>query len=253
MKIRFLVIIFIIGSCTPKEKGKLIPRKDLVPLLIDMHIADALALNHSISEQFDNLDSSLLYSSVLTKHGYSKEELISTLENYSSKPDKLIKVYDEVFSALSKKSEEAKAIRNKYSLSSLDIVWKPDAFRFVISGDTVHYPSAFEFPIDSIGTYILTASIKMTSEDKSVNPRIIAFFFSPERDVPEYRQYFRETPIPKAKYPREYTLVEECIDSTFTHMRIIIPEYDNKDTSFYKKMNISNLRVGKLKSEKEEK
>jgi len=248
----FCVIILSFSiSCNQKESERYIPRKDLIPLLIDMHIADALAMNHSITDQFTDLDSSMIYSSVLNKHGYSKDELLNTMEHYSTKPDKLIKIYDEVFSELSIKAEEAKSVRDKYSISNLDQIWKSETTRFNVTGKDEMYPSAFEFPIDSCGIYVLHASIKMTFNDSSVNPRIIACFFSPDKDESEYRHYFSDTPIPKAKYAREYTLIEECKDCSFTHMRIIIPEYDNEDSAFYKQAEISRLRVGKLKPEKE--
>lgn len=214
-----------------------------------MHIADALAVNRTVNDQFQNLDSSLVYSSVLNKHGYTKNELVKTMEYYTTKPDKLAKIYDEVFSELSRESEKFKATRNKYSYSNTDDVWKAKNTRYRITGREAMYPKAFEFPIDSFGTYVIHVSIKMTDEDSSKNARLIAYFFSPENDVPEKRLYFKKTPIPKSKYPREYILVKKCKDSSLTHMRIIIPSYENEDSTFYKRAEISNLRVRKLKEE----
>ena len=72
----FLTFIF---ACKHRDKDNIIPRRDLVPLLIDMHIADAMALNTSVSGQFGGLDSSLLYQSVLDKYGYTKDDLTRTL------------------------------------------------------------------------------------------------------------------------------------------------------------------------------
>ena len=216
-----------------------------------MHIADALAVNRTINDQFENLDSSMVYSSVLKKHGYTKNELVRTMEYYTTKPDKLAKIYDEVFSELSRESEKLKATRNKYSYSNTKDVWKATTSRYRITGREAIYPKAFEFPIDSLGTYVITVLIKMTEEDSSRNARLIAYFFSPENDVPEKRLYFKETSLPKSKYPREYTLVKKCKDPSLTHMRIIIPKYENEDSTFYKHTEISNLRVRKLKEEGE--
>ncbi len=243
----FLVIIFV--SCGQKENERLIPRKDLIPLLIDMHIADAIAMNHTINNQFKDLDSSRIYSSVIKKHGYSKEELLSTMKYYSSRPKKITSIYDEVFSELSIRAEEAKSARNKYNTSNLDIIWKPEESRYIITGKESQYPKAFEFPIDSAGIFVINASVKITDEDSSLNPRITAYFFSQENDALQHRLYFDETPLPKSRYAREYTLVQKCIDPSFTHMKIIIPEYDNEDTAFYKRTEIYNLRVGRLKNE----
>jgi hypothetical protein len=245
----FLSLSFILFSCGQKENEKLIPRKKLVPLLIDMHIADALAMNHTINDQFKDLDSSRIYSSVLKKHGYSKEELLNSMDYYSSRPEKITSIYDEVFSELSLKAEEAKATRNKYHASNTDIIWKSEKPRYIITGKKSQYPPPFEFPLDSAGIYVLNASVKITDEDSSLNPRITAYFFSQDNDVPQHRLYFDKTPLPKSRYTREYILVQKCIDSSFTHMRIIIPEYDNEDTAFYKQTEIYNLRVGRLKNE----
>jgi hypothetical protein len=43
----FLFVIITFLSCSKKDGEKYIPRKDLIPLLIDMHIADALAMNRA--------------------------------------------------------------------------------------------------------------------------------------------------------------------------------------------------------------
>lgn len=252
MRIWFLLIIITIFSVScghNKGEKKLLSQKDIVPLLIDMHIADALSMNNAINSQFKDLDSSMIYSSVLKKHSCTKDKLIKSLTYFSSKPLIIKEIYDQVFSALSKQAEEAKILRNKYSTSNTTNVWRAKNSRIIITSRDSLYPPAFEFPIDSMGIYVLSVSIKMTDKDSSVNPVITAYFFSQENDNPEHRQYFSKTYIPKSKYSREYTLVEECKDSAFTHMRLIIPEYDNIDSSFYKQINILNLRVGKLKDE----
>ncbi|MGD2035984.1 MAG: DUF4296 domain-containing protein [Bacteroidales bacterium] len=242
-----ILIVTVIFSCGRQKTDKDIPRKDLIPLLVDMHIADALAMNHAISDQFKGLDSTMIYSSVLNKHGYTKDELTNTLEYYSSRPEKLTEIYDEVFSELSKRSEEAKTQYNKYSFSTKNAVWKSDRSSYRILGKKAAYPEPFELPLDSPGIYALHASMKMDEEDSSLNPRIIAYFYDSINDVPENRSYFDTIQIPKSKFTRVYTLINEYDGSAFTNMRIIIPEYDNKDTSFYKNTHIYNLRVSRHK------
>jgi hypothetical protein len=248
--VSFCILIF---SCSESAQKKIIPRKDLIPLLVDMHLSDAMAMNYNINEQFGGLDSSLLYNSVLNSYGYTKENFVQTIEYYSREPEKLIKIYDEVFSILSKRSEETKTLYDSYSIRKTKNIWKPKQAHFRIYGDTAHYQPMFDFAIDTIGTYVLSVEIKITEKDQSVNPRLVAYFYNAENDKPEKRINFEETSVLKSSFKREYTLVKECPDFSYNRIRLIVPMYDNKEETFFKDMEISNLRVSLMKPEKQKK
>jgi hypothetical protein len=215
-----------------------------------MHIADAIALNYNINEQFGGLDSSLLYNTVLASYGYTKEQFIHTIEYYTNEPEKLIKIYDEVFSILSKKSEETKAVYDSYSVARTRSIWKPKQSRYAIKGDTAHYPPMFDFAIDTVGTFVLVAEVKITTKDSSVNPRIVAFFYNPKNDVSKSRVYFEETGLYKSPFKREYSISQECRNPELTRMRVIIPMHDTSDSLFFKDVEITNLRVALVLPEK---
>lgn len=246
----YFTILLLIFNCSRTEQKKVIPKRDLVSLLVDIHIHDAIAMNYNINEQFGGLDSAILYSTVLDSYGYSKEDFIRTIEHYTKDPEKLIKVYDDVFSELSKRAEETKTLYETYSTRKTKLIWKPKIVHYRIYGDTASYPAAFEITIDTSGTYVLSTEIKMTKKDQSKNPRIVAYFYNASNDNGNKRLYFDETSFIKSNFKREYTLVKECDSKEFDRIRIIIPEYENKDESFFKDLDISNLRVSLVKPEK---
>jgi hypothetical protein len=240
-------------SCSQDNKQKIIPRKDLVNLMVDMHIADAIALNYNINEQFGGLDSALLYNTVLNSYGYTKEQFVYTLNYYTKEPEKLTKIYDEVFTILSRRSEETKALYSSYSVALTRNIWKPKQSRFIARGDTAHYPSMFDFAVDTIGDFVIISEIKITTKDSSIRPRIVAYFYNPKDDIPKNRVYFDETELHKSAYKREYSISKECTDPELSRIRLIIPMHDTGDSLFYKDFEMYNLRVSLVLPKKPEK
>ena len=247
------LLAFTFLSCSRKDKDNIIPRRDLIALLADIHITDAMAMNNMLNEQFGGLDSTLLYQTVFEKHGYTKDEFIRTLRYYSSDTEKLIGIYDDVFTEVSKLSEEAKELHTSMTASRTDLIWKPNQTKYNIHGDSMLYPPVFDIDIDTTGIFILMAEIKITPKDESVNPRILAYFYNPFRDDPENRIYFDETPLPKSNYLREYLLSKECTDTSLSRMRIIIPMHNTPDTVFSKAFDMQNLRVSLYRTGKKNK
>lgn len=244
--IPLILAICLTLACGRRETKRLIPQKKLIPLLVDLHVTDALAVNTTISDQFGKLDSTLLYSTVLESHGYTKDQLFTTLDYYTNKPEILMEIYDEVFAMLSARSEEAKAEYNKYSSQNTRHIWRPKQHRFKIIGDTVDYPVFDSIEIDSKGTYILNLSIKINKADESVNPTLVAYFYSTENDNPETRKYFEKIELHKSKYARELMLIYELRDSTLNHMRIIPVSFENADSVFYRSMEMYSVRLSQL-------
>jgi hypothetical protein len=248
--IRFLPLIIalvLLFSCKNDGSKKLIPRKELIPLLVDLHVTDAIAVSSTLSDQFGKLDSALLYGTVMDRYGYSKEELFQTLNYYTSKPEKLMEIYDEVFALLSARSEEAKAEYNKYSSQNTRHIWRPEKNRFEIRGDTIKYPVFDNISIDSLGTYIIDLSIKLNKEDESLDPVLQAYYYDPLNDAPENREYFEEIRLHKSKYARELLLIKELTNPKLTRLRIVPVSYKNEDSTFNKDLELYSLRVSQLK------
>lgn len=244
------MFIFISLACNREEKN-IIPRKNLVPILVDLHITDAIAANHLLNEQFGGFDSAMLYNTLFEKYGTTKEIFLNTLRHYSKKSDVLVNIYDDVFSQLSKMSEEAGKNYSSTNPANTTLVWKPDTNRYQAKGDSVSYPPVFDIDIDTQGTFVIIAEVKITRKDSSVNPRITAFFYRPGKDSVKSMEYFKEASLFKTDYMREYRLVREYKDKLPAKLRIIIPEQDSPDTLFMKSFEMQNLHLSLVKSDKE--
>jgi hypothetical protein len=242
----FLFLALSLAGChREKSERKYIPEEDMVNLLVEIHITDAIAMNHDINKNFRNFDSTLLYSGVLDRHGYSQEQMQNTLEYYSYRPEKFIKLYNKVFTILSKQNDEAKGNYSSIHNSRTNQVWRSQKSRFSIFGDSLSYPDPFDIEIDTTGTFVLTVEVKINMRDQSVNPTIEAYFYDPEDSVSDSRIYLAQQPLMKSdhKRPREYAFVKEMKDSRFSRMLITIPKVENTDTLFHKGIEIRNLRV----------
>jgi len=106
-----LTLLFLfLYSCTQSEqkiqKSELIPAKDLVPVLADLHLADGLLSISEIRNYYNDMDSLGQYSSILESYGYSLEQLNNTIEYYSSYPEALNEIYEKVITQLSEMEVE---------------------------------------------------------------------------------------------------------------------------------------------------
>ena len=103
--ITILTFLFLfLYSCTQPEqkfqKSELIPPKDLVQVLYDLHLADGLLSLSEVRNDYNDMDSLGQYLSILTSHGYSLEQLNNTIEYYSSDPETLNEIYEKVITQL---------------------------------------------------------------------------------------------------------------------------------------------------------
>ncbi len=234
-------------ACTGREKIKLIPRRELIPLLVDINIADAIVSNPQLTGQFGNVDSASFYGSIYQKHHHTKQELDKTLMYYSNKPNKLIDIYNAVFAELSIRSENNKSTLTRYSAFENKTIWRSTK-NIIIDGDTVSYPHPLDIRIDSVGHYLITALIKMENTDQSINPRIKAYFYDSSRNDNRNITYFKEFPLTKSNFDREYQLEQVVKNPALSHLRIIIPEYDSTGKAFHKNIKISNISVIRLRA-----
>jgi hypothetical protein len=241
-----LTVCLILPGCR-ENRETIIPKKQLVEMMVDMYICDALAMNNFLCSQLGGLDSTAIYSSLTAKYKYTKKDLAYTLKYYSTKPKKLTLIYDQVFAELSKKADDAKIIADKYSYNNLQSIWSFKD-KVNIDADTTSYPTGFDVPLDTTGTFVISAQIKMSVEDQSINPCITAYFFNPKLAIKSERFYFKKTPIFKSNFSRDFQIIEKNDNPKLTHLFIIIPEQQNTDSIFHKSLTITNFTVSLYKN-----
>jgi hypothetical protein len=106
-----VMFVMLLSSCKKQEikipKG-ILTRRELVPVLVDMHLAQAAG---NLSQLNDSVRSSYYdYSlSVFRMHQITKEKYDSSMAFYAAYPGLLDEIYQEVINELSKKQGEVSA------------------------------------------------------------------------------------------------------------------------------------------------
>jgi hypothetical protein len=240
-----IVLIYLTQfSCTGGTKTKPISRKDLIQLLVDINIADAIVSSPQYASQIATIDSASFYGSIYLKHKHTKEELEKTLKYYSAQPDILSAIYDEVFAELNKRSEAIKTENQKLTSRFRKPVWSETKI-IQVEGNNSSYPAPIDIPIDSVGNYLITANLKLSKKDQSINPRITAYFYDSLNNV-KNRVFFKDFMMSKSDLIRQYQLSMDLKDKSLNRLHVQIPACDSAGAGFYKSLQLTFIAVSRL-------
>lgn len=233
--IRYTLLILILfaliaGSCTGRkhklDRNNLIPEKELVTILTDIHISNGLASIPKRHQLFSSPDSLSFYSFIFEKHGYSKEAMDKTMKYYFFRePKKLIKIYDQVLGELSRMES---LVQKEIALAEghMPKLWKGKEFYYF--ADTTATDSArFDLTINRPGFYTLSYSAILFPDDQSVNPRMTVFSCHPDSIERGKRRYFETMEYIKDGRPHTYTLTVTVPVNTIMHLRGWLFDIDN--------------------------
>lgn len=108
-------------SCGHGKYGEIIPPKKFVNVLVDIHLADGIAVEN-ISRGNALLDSSSLYGSVFDKYDVTRPMFDSTMAFYSEHPDDFQKIYNKVTARLKRMEDELNARQNEEERKKHEII-----------------------------------------------------------------------------------------------------------------------------------
>jgi hypothetical protein len=249
IRFAFLILIMfsiIMGSCSGRknklDNKNLIPEKELVSLLTDIHIADGLLSLPKINSWYSSLDSIASYYQVIEKHGYTKEMMDRTMKYYFFKnPKRLNKIYDQVLGILSKMESriEKESIIEQARISNL---WRGKGFYSIpsISGND---STMFDISLYRPGYYTLSFSATLFPDDQSINPRPIAYSTSADSIETGKRQYIKSIKYIKDGRPHTYNLFITVSGNIIRRLRGILYDFDNRPYGIEKHINIENLSL----------
>jgi hypothetical protein len=248
-RLTFLILIItslLTVSCSGKknkvDKNNLIPEKELVSLLVDMHIADGLLSLPKINAWCSSLDSITAYFQVIEKHGYTRENLEKTLRYYFiNNPKKLSKIYNQVLAILSEMETrvEKKLIPELARVSNL---WTGKDFYSLpsLSGDD---STLFDITLNKPGNYTLAFSATLYPDDQSLDPRAVVYSCSPDSIETGKRRYTKSINYLKDGRPHHYTLTIPVIENKNLHLRGWLYNYNNNPSGLEKHLKIENISV----------
>ena len=97
-------IALLIASCKPGTPSEFIQPDDMEDILVDYHMARAMANREGGSFEESNYRQALYIESVLQKHGYTKAEFDSSLVYYYTRADRFADIYQRVAERLEEKA-----------------------------------------------------------------------------------------------------------------------------------------------------
>jgi hypothetical protein len=245
----FLILIIfsiLMGSCSSRKnklnKRNLIPEKELVSLLTDIHIADGLLALPKVNFWASSLDSISSYYQVIEKHGYTKEVMDRTMKYYFlNNPKKLNKIYDQVLGIL---SEMESRVEKEFIIEQARIsnIWGGKDFYSIpsLSGND---STMFDIALLRSGFYTLSLSATLYPDDQSINARVIAYSSAPDSIDTGKRQYLKSPDYIKDGRPHTYNLFLTVPENTIRHLRGLLYDFENCPSGLEQHINIENISI----------
>jgi|SRR6056297_2196753 len=114
------IIVFVIMSlfflgCQDKEE-KIIPKKDMEDILVEMHIFDGMIAHSAYRGQLDSIDTLSYEEAILHRYDYTRAQFDSSLNYYSANLRDFDKIYQAVLNRLNRMQTEAKEKDDKSTL-----------------------------------------------------------------------------------------------------------------------------------------
>jgi hypothetical protein len=183
------------GTNKPERKMR-IPEDKLVAILTDTYLTTGMMDIQEMRATWGQRDSILNYIDVISSHGYTYEQLETTMRYYfHNKPKKLAKIYDRVTGNLL--ALEVKVENERIEADSIpDNLWRGKA-EYTFPGESPRDSIWFDIPAEASGEYVLRADILVYEDDGSLDPRVTVFFLTYDSLGAEVRNDLEEIRLEK--------------------------------------------------------
>jgi hypothetical protein len=248
IKAAFLAMIILVScnpSGTPKPDRKyLIPEDKLVDILTDTYLAAAMLDMPGLMSTWGQRDSNLNYIDVIESHGYTYQQLDSTMRYYfNAKPKKLSRVYDRVTGNLLELEvrvmEESNANPEDYADGNL---WTGKA-SYSFPEDMTRDPIWFDIPVEEPGEYVLKADIRLFEDDQSVDPRVTVFFSTTDSLGKEERVFWEEVRLEKNGQMQNIVTASTLDSAGTVHIKGWLLNHSSQKGSWQKHARVSNISL----------
>jgi hypothetical protein len=195
------------GSCSGRknkaEHKDIIPEKDLIQILTEVHLADGLLSVPGISYVYSRGDSLSSYIDIIENHGYTKSQMDRTMRFYFvRKPKKLIRIYDKVLGGLSEMESRIDKELPGIRTGEMNI-WPGKSF-YSFPDPADENSEWIDFPVNKYVRYHLKFTITIYPDDQSVNPHLGLFLAHSDTAGNEKRVIFSTLPYIKDGQPHTY-------------------------------------------------
>lgn len=242
----FIILIMIVFSvsCSGNEEklnsSDLIPEKDLVKILTEIHIADGLLPNPKIQNWMVSVDSVSTYYYIIEKHGYTKESMDNTMHYYFiRKPKKLIKIYDRVLAMLS----EMESLTEKEVLQArehADNLW-PGSKYYTFPDPSARDSVSFDIALPQSGIYTLKFTATIYPGDHSFNSRATVYTCNADSILTGKREYGGTLNYIKDGLPHNYAIQIINPPKIKVRLRGTLYDFENNPEECYRHAHFENI------------
>ena len=238
----FIIIIssLLFSFCTKKTSKPIIPREDLVSILIDLQKIDGLLTIYKVRKEYEDYDKKEIYNEVFEQRGYTREQFDTTIKYYSK--NKLLefeRIFEEVVDELNR--IENQEIIKPSIVDPNENLWNKRPFYKIPKGRNKN-KVVFSIPIEANGIYTIKAKIKIYKDDESLNPRIRAYFWHKDTSSEGFRDYF-ELNLKKTDYYTTYMISRQVPNDKVTHLKGWLLFHDENEEQWVKHAELKDIAV----------
>jgi len=217
----------------------LIPQKDFILILNDIYLAKSYFTSEGIYNA--RWQDTIPYNRhIVNRYGYQWAQFDSTVSWYCSHPKKYQDVYDIVMANL---NELDKIISEELDPPSELWRGKKDVY---LPADGEQDSVAANVLLKGIGSYVVSAKIRVYPQDESLNPRIALYLWRTDTTAYGVRDTLWIRPLRKDGLMYEYRMEKTLLlGNEFTHLKgnWLQSGRNDLDTAWRKRTEIKDISV----------
>lgn len=217
---RFFIVFLFLAIFLSGCKSETIPEKDMVKILAEVFITDAVVATSTNSFEFSKRDSIEYYAPIYSKMGYTDKQFTATMKYFFDNPQVFDSVLDKVVNRLSVMEAELEAriakeiVKPRMVKTDSVNLWKQKT-TWGFPADSDQDSLYFKIPVKDFGTYTLSALVKVLPNDESIEPRTALWL---TRDSTGVRDSLKMERYTRNGNPINISLSLSVTDSTYTHI-----------------------------------
>jgi hypothetical protein len=239
-----IIAVLIIGiACSRSGKSARIPENQLIKIIADIHMADAISFSKKYKEMFRNNDTVSYYSRIFAKYNVTNAQFDSTISWYSGNPEKYDLLYDKVLDRLNRMYATVNdKMRADSILTQSGNLWNKKR-DWILPEDGAMENISFAVKVEKKGMYQLSARIKINPTDQSVRPYLIAYTTRQRLQRPDITDSTAMVKLDKSGIFRLYSVSVYLDKDTVTYVKGYILGNEPKTGYWEKNAEVRDIRL----------
>jgi len=234
-KKHIILLLIVLTSCN----RVIIPKNDFISILTDVYLSKSYFSSEGIFNA--RWQDTIPYNHhIVERHGYRWTQFDSTVSWYCSRPKKYQQVYEKVMANL---NELDKMISEE--LDPPSELWAGKK-AFYLPAEGERDSVAANVLLKGVGSYVVSAKIRVYPQDESLNPRIALYLWRSDTTALGVRDTIWLTPLRKNGLMCEYRMEKTLFPGNeFTHIKgnWLQSNRNDVDTAWSKRAEIKDISV----------